>query len=151
MNKSPIETKKQKLRAQKERLKLQEKHLSLQERKEKTKKLIQLGSLVTKAGLDKLSSDELFGGLLELHKDAQSPEQRLEWANAAKARKGSPDEEKADSMAVSFDSPPSEEDKKVLKELKFRYNRFRDEWQGQGDLKQIKKRLKSSNVKISLV
>lgn len=69
-----IEEQKQKLEQKKARMVLEEAKLKIKEEKMRTKSLIEKGSLITKADLDYLPNNALYGGLLFLKKQIKDNE-----------------------------------------------------------------------------
>ena len=63
-----VEEQKKRLEQKKHRLSIEETKLKLKERKARTRHLIENGGLITKAGLDHLPSNALYGALLSLKK-----------------------------------------------------------------------------------
>jgi hypothetical protein len=63
-----LDEQKIKLEQKKARMQLEETRLKLKERKMRTRSLIEKGGLVTKAGLDHLPNNALYGALLSLKK-----------------------------------------------------------------------------------
>ena len=61
-----IEERQKKLEQKKQKLKAQEQKLKLQMRKQRTQRLIELGGLISKAGLDDLPSNVFYGALLHV-------------------------------------------------------------------------------------
>jgi len=148
MTKTPLTTKKERLSAQQERLKKQQQLLKIQERKQRTKKLIELGGLIAKADLSHLSQDELLGALISLKPLAKDAKQRAAWVASTKGHLKTVPAEPATPIAITFSKPPSQDTKAELKKLKFHWNRFRNEWQGYGDVDFIKKQIKSEDVHV---
>ena len=69
-----IEEQKQKLEQKKARIVLEEAKLKIKEDKMLTKSLIEKGGLITKADLDYLPNNALYGGLLFLKKQIEADE-----------------------------------------------------------------------------
>ena len=61
----------------KARVAMEKTKLKLKERKMRTKSLIQQGGLITKAGLDHLTTNALYGALLSIKKDLDDNENLL--------------------------------------------------------------------------
>lgn len=61
-----IEERQNRLEQRKQKLKDQEQKLKLQMRKQRTQKLIELGGLISKAELDDLPTNVLYGALLHI-------------------------------------------------------------------------------------
>ena len=110
----------------------------IDERKQRTRKLIDLGGLVVKAGLDPLKSDTLYGALLTLkyqfaRKTKEEVFQILDnWTHIGaatfEAEKG-----KGAGIAIKFKFPPTRNITDKLKEMGFRYSSLRKEWEGRAD------------------
>lgn len=73
--------KRKKLKQRKNRLKQLEVSLTMQERKQRTRRLIELGGLVSKAGLDSWNANALLGGFLSLKEREVDQTQLEEWAH----------------------------------------------------------------------
>lgn len=71
--------KRKRLEQRKNRLKQLDVSLTMQERKQRTRRLIELGGLVSKAGLDNWNANALLGGLLFLKKQEENSQQLEEW------------------------------------------------------------------------
>ena len=72
-----VEEQKLKIEQKKARVAMEETKLKLKERKMRTKALIQQGGLITKAGLDHLPTNALYGALLSIKKDLDDNENLL--------------------------------------------------------------------------
>lgn len=104
-------------------------------RKQRTRKLIDLGGLIVKVGLDPLKSDALYGALLTLkyqfaRKTKEEVFQILDnWtqigAAAFEAEKG-----KGAGIAIKFKFPPIGNITDKLKDMGFKYSSLRKEWEG---------------------
>ncbi|OJW52227.1 MAG: hypothetical protein BGO67_05385 [Alphaproteobacteria bacterium 41-28] len=70
-----------KLEQRKNRLKQMETTLNIQERKNRTRRLIQLGGLVLKAHLADWDSNTLFGALLFIKEKGADPQQLEAWTH----------------------------------------------------------------------
>ncbi|OJW47900.1 MAG: hypothetical protein BGO67_03145 [Alphaproteobacteria bacterium 41-28] len=77
MTQTNLIEKRKKLEQRKNRLKQLEASLNVQERKKRTRRLIELGGLISKAKLDDWSSNALLGGLLFL-KEKESDSQQID-------------------------------------------------------------------------
>jgi hypothetical protein len=148
MKKTSLSVKKERLTAQQERLKKQRQLLQVQERKQRAKRLIDLGALIDKAGLGHLSPEELLGALISLKPLAEDEKQKAAWATQVhESLKGEPISPTTP-LVITCAKPPSHEIKAQLKTLGFHWNRFRNEWQGYGDVEAIKKHIKSDGLRI---
>ena len=70
-----VEEQKKKLEQKKNRLSIEETKLRLKERKARTRHLIENGGLITKAGLDHLPANALYGALLSLKEQINGNDQ----------------------------------------------------------------------------
>ena len=104
------------------------------------KRLVEFQSLANKAGLLDLDLDStaLFGALLEISESSKD----LKTLNRWKERGAIKTEDKIP-VAISFKTSPSQEIKDSLKDLKFRWNSFRREYYGSGDISVLKSLLKN--------
>lgn len=78
---TPLFEKRKKLEQRKHRLQQIEASLKIQERKQRTRRLIELGGLVSKAQLDHWNTNALFGGLLSLKEKEQDLAQMATWGH----------------------------------------------------------------------
>ncbi|MBS0271767.1 MAG: conjugal transfer protein TraD [Proteobacteria bacterium] len=79
MTKTNLLEKRKKLEQRKNRLKQLEVSLNVQERKNRTRRLIELGGLVSKAQLENWNANALLGGLLFLKEKEQDASQMNVW------------------------------------------------------------------------
>lgn len=125
-----VNDQKVKLEQKKNRLILEETRLKLKERKMRTRYLIEVGGLVTKAGLDYLPTNTLYGALLSI---ATSLETNLaikdEWTRIGKTKL---DQEQTNKHAVilKFEQEPSNEIRKTIRNHGLKWNKLRQEWYG---------------------
>lgn len=70
-----------KLEQRKNRLKQLEVALNIQERKNRTRRLIELGGLISKAQLENWNANALLGGLLSLKEKETDPVQMNTWSH----------------------------------------------------------------------
>lgn len=75
-----LEKRKKSIEQRMNRLQLQGAALNVQLRKQRTRRLIELGGLVSKAQLDEWSANTLLGALLFLKEQEVNPTQLEEWA-----------------------------------------------------------------------
>lgn len=81
MTQTNLTTRRQKLEQRKNRLKQMESSLKTQERKQRTRRLIELGGLVSKAELEDWNSNALLGGFLSLKEKEQDSAQMSTWTH----------------------------------------------------------------------
>jgi hypothetical protein len=127
---SELEEKRIRLEQRKNRLLQEEIKFKVQERKTRTRRLIEIGGLVAKAGLDTLPTNTLYGALLSLSETMHDNEAiKAVWS--VKGNKAFNDEEKSrTSVIVKFASEPGPEIRSLIRAQGLRYNRFRGEWYG---------------------
>ncbi|MCB1075273.1 MAG: conjugal transfer protein TraD [Simkania sp.] len=148
MNQS-LEEEKKKLELKKSRLDAKEKKLKEKERKIRTRRLIELGGLVAKSGIEDLNNNELLGALLEIHEARKDEAKVKKWKEKGAKAFEKEHEEKGEALVVTFDEEPERDIKSQLRDLGFSWNRFRKEWYGYGKEEEIKKMF--SNAKIEKV
>ena len=125
-----IEEQKQRLEQKKARMQLEETRLKLKERKTRTRHLIEIGVLVTKAGLDDLPTNTLYGALLSLSDELKN---NASISNAWSIKGSSTfNKEKQNTKPVilSFASKAIKELRDTIRSLGLRFNKFRKEWCG---------------------
>lgn len=81
MTKTNLIERRKKLEQRKNRLKQLEASLNAQERKNRTRRLIELGGLVSKAKLEDWNSNAILGALLSLKEKEQDVSQMNAWAH----------------------------------------------------------------------
>ena len=125
-----LDEQKIKLEQKKARMQLEETRLKLKERKMRTRSLIEKGGLITKAGLDYLPSNALYGALLSLKKDLDDNENLLAgWIIKGNAAFNT---ETKDTIAVilKFPEEPNSDIRAFVRSHGLRFNSFRQEWYG---------------------
>jgi hypothetical protein len=138
---------KEKLERQKARLQSQEQKLKTLERKQRTRRLIELGGLMVKAELDELNNNTLLGALLSLKSSIEKNETVIhEWTEqGAKAFEALSQLQTMGAdrlpLVLTFSAEPPRELKSNLRDLNFKWNPFRKEWYGYGDLHTLTQRV----------
>jgi len=125
-----VNDQKVKLEQKKNRLIAEETRLKLKERKMRTRHLIEVGGLVTKAGLDYLSTNTLYGALLSIATSLETNQIiKDEWTRIGKTKL---DQEQTNKHAVilKFEQEPSSEIRKVIRNHSLKWNKLRQEWYG---------------------
>ena len=123
-----VNDQKVKLEQKKNRLILEETRLKLKERKMRTRYLIEVGGLVTKAGLDYLPTNTLYGALLSIATSLETNQViKDEWTKIGKTKL---DQEQTNKHAVilKFEQEPSSEIRKVIRNHSLKWNKLRQEW-----------------------
>ena len=125
-----VEQQKLKLEQKKNRLVAEETRLKLKERKMRTRHLIAIGGLITKAGLDYLPTNTLYGALLSIAKTLETNQAiKDEWTKLGKTKL---DQEQTDKHAVilKFEQEPSSEIRTIVRNHGLKWNKLRCEWYG---------------------
>ena len=118
------------LEQKKNRLIAEETRLKLKERKMRTRHLIEVGGLVTKAGLDYLATNTLYGALLSIASSLETNQViKDEWTKIGKTKL---DQEQTNKHAVilKFEQELSNEIRKVIRNHSLKWNKLRQEWYG---------------------
>ena len=146
-----IEEQKTKLEQKKARMILEEARLKIKERKMRTRSLIEKGGLITKAGLDHLPSNALYGALLSLKKDLDDNENLLAgWVIKGNAAFNKEKKDKTPAI-LKFATEPNSNTRDFIRSCGLHYNRFRKEWYGMvTNLKNLKSELNNQSCKYEL-
>jgi hypothetical protein len=121
----------------KARLAEQEAKLKDAERKVRTRRLIQAGGLVDKAGLLDLDSNALYGALLSLRDGLGDSEQVGRWAalgGRAFAREARLEDEGKEAIILAFPATLAREATTTLRAAGFRFNKLLQHWEGSARL-----------------
>lgn len=128
--------------------------ISSDARKDRTRKLINMGGLVAKADLEILPASTLYGGLLTLRNQlhGKSKEEMFallnKWTYLGKQSFDNM-QKKGSRVALSFNKMPSKEGLSKLKALGLKWNAFRKEWEGiVCDIDHLKKELASEDYSL---
>ena len=117
-----------------------EKALKERERKDRTRKLIELGGLIAKAGLDAWDTKTLYGALLWAQDSHDQHNTLSLWhQRGASAFDQDTKKEEGIPLIIQFKDKPSPEARTAIRALGFRWNSIRQEWQGIGKKEQIEK------------
>lgn len=140
------------LEQKKNRLVAEEIKLRLKERKMRTRHLIEVGGLVTKACLDNLPTNTLYGAFLFLASSLESNHAiKDEWAKLGKATL---DQEQTTKQAVilKFEQKPSSEIRQTIRGYGLKWNQLREEWYGYVvDIHTLKSDLGTIEYKIEII
>ena len=118
---------------QKARLAEQEAKLKTAERKARTRRLIEVGGLVDKAGLLDLESNTLYGALLSLRDDAGDKVQLGKWealGGRTFAREARLRDEGKEAIVLTFPASLSKEVSADLRSAGFRFSKVLRHWEG---------------------
>jgi hypothetical protein len=142
---------KERLERQKARLQSQEQKLKILERKQRTRRLIELGGLIVKAELEELNNNTLLGALLSLKQHMMRNEAVLsEWTERGAIAFEALDQNQSTGtdktpVVITFNSEPPRELKSSLRDLNFKWNPFRKEWYGYGNIHELRSLIKSAH------
>ena len=118
---------------QKARLADAEAKLKLDERKQRTRRLVEAGALVEKAGLLELDTNALYGALLSLRDGAGNAKQVEQWTalgGRAFAREAKARDDGKHPMLLRFTTPLPKEATTALRKAGFRYSKIMQHWEG---------------------
>ena len=125
-----LDEQKIKLEQKKARMQLEETRLKIKERKMRTRSLIEKGGLVTKAGLDHLATNALYGALLSLKKDLDANENLLAaWIVKGNAAFNA-ETKNSTPVILKFADEPGKDIRDFIRSHGLKYNKFRSEWYG---------------------
>ena len=143
---------KARLEQKKNRLIAEETRLKLKERKMRTRHLIEVGGLVTKAGLDYLPTNTLYGALLSITASLDANQTiKDEWTKIGKTKL---DQEQSNKYAVilKFEQEPSSEIRQAVRNYGLKWNKLRTEWYGYvNDLDSLKVELNTTVHNLEII
>ncbi len=136
-----LEKKKETLKLKKSRIEHQERLLKLKERKNRTRLLIEIGGVASKAEIDHLNTNTLLGAFLEI-KEKEKDEGTIKgWTKKGAEALDVDKQKNGEPLIVTFTDEPEKAVKVQLRGLGLRWNRFRGEWQGFAKKMDIEKSL----------
>ena len=118
---------------QKARLAEQEAKLKTAERKQRTKRLIEAGGLVDKAGLPELEANALYGALLPLRDGATDKSPVSKWGalgGRAFDREARLRDEGREAIVLTFPAALDKDATAPLRAAGFRFNKVLQRWEG---------------------
>ncbi len=143
---------KARLEQKKNRLIAEETRLKLKERKMRTRHLIEVGGLVTKAGLDYLPTNTLYGALLSIALSLETNQAiKEQWTEIGKTKL---DQEQTNKHAVilKFEQEPSSEIRQAVRNYGLKWNKLRSEWYGYvSDLDSLKVELNTAAHNLEII
>jgi hypothetical protein len=141
-----------KLAQKKNRLIIEETRLKLLERKTRTRHLIELGGLVTKAGLEHLPTNTLYDALLSLTASLETNGAvKEQWTNIGKTKL---DQEQTNKHPVilKFETQPTTKLRDLIRNHGLKWNKLRLEWYGHvSDIDALKLALTTTQHQIDLL
>jgi len=138
MNEEELEKKRLTLAQRMNRLKEQEYRIKNIERKTRTRHLIEIGGLVAKANLDSLTSNELYGALLEIADKAKDTVKLKSWEEKGGKTFFHENKQSGEPIIVKFTEKPDNTIRKTLREHGLKWNSLRCEWEGVADYNNLK-------------
>jgi hypothetical protein len=125
-----VKEQKVKLEQKKNRLIAEETRLKLKERKMRTRHLIEVGGLVSKAGLDHLPVSTLYGALLSAAQSSRTDQTiKDRWTEIGETQL---DQERKSRQAVilKFEQEMDSGIRKIIRNHGLKWNKLRSEWYG---------------------
>jgi hypothetical protein len=143
-----LEKKKEALKLKKSRLEHQERLLKLKERKNRTRILIEIGGLASKAEIDHLNTNTLLGAFLEIKEKEKEEGMLKRWTKKGAEAFDLDREKNGEPLIVTFNQEPEKPIKNEIRQAGLRWNRFRKEWQGFAKRATLEKVLKGTEHQI---
>jgi hypothetical protein len=115
------------------RLAEQDAQLKDAERRARTRRLIEAGGLIDKAGLLDLDANALYGALLSLRDRAADKDQLTKWAalgGRAFAREARLRDEGKEAVVLTFPAPLAKDATAALRQAGFRFSKVLQHWEG---------------------
>jgi len=146
-----LEKKKKALKLKKSRIEHQERLLKLKERKNRTRILIAIGGIASKAGIDHLNTNTLLGAFLEIKEKEKEEGMLNRWTKKGAEAFDLDKEKNGEAVILTFESEPDKKVKTKIREAGLRWNRFRKEWQGYAKRENLEKLLKGTEHQIQTI
>ena len=147
-----IEEQKQKLEQKKARMVLEEAKLKIKEEKMRTKSLIEKGGLITKADLDYLPNNALYGGLLFLKKQIEADENIISRWIVEGNKQLNKEKKYTTAVILKFPEEPNKDIRDFIRSHSLRFNSFRKEWYGNTkSLEELKKSLGKIKYELEII
>lgn len=143
-----LEKKKEALKLKKSRLEHQERLLKLKERKNRTRILIEIGGVASKAGIDHLNTNTLLGAFLEIKEKEHEEGMIKRWTKKGAEALDRDKKKNGEPLIVTFAEEPEKKIKTEIRQAGLRWNRFRKEWQGFAKRATLEKLLKGTEHQI---
>lgn len=139
-----------KLEKQLEDLNRKKKELSEKRKRFQAKRLEGIGRIAVEANIDDLDPVVILGALLSISEKKNDESTLSKWKNTAEKFRSTSTKEQQ-KLIVKAGQNPAKEVRKIMKDLSFKWNSFRNEFYGQGKPDQLKTLLKDLDCKIDLV
>ena|SRR3990167_9895960 len=143
-----IEKRKKTIEQRKNKLKQLEVSLNAQARKNRTRRLVEMGALSEKAALTDWPANTLLGAFLFLKEKEADKKQMDAWAQKGGTVFASEKVQKTP-VVVKFESHPSEDIRASLKSLGLKWNALRKEWEGYTKISNLKELLTPHKASIT--
>lgn len=135
-----------KIAEKKAKLDFQERLLREKSRKQRTKRLIEIGSIAANFGIDAFDDFTVTGAFAEIQEKAQQPNMIENWRKKGEALS----KNSLAPLLISFGKEPTDEMKTILKNRRFKWNSMRREWQGYGIKDEIEKLIQEFSGKVEV-
>lgn len=146
-----IDQEKLKIEIQKKKLLVKEKIIKEREKQKLTKRFTEVGRIANQANIHDLDKEILLGAFVEISTRYQDKDALSKWKVLAKEHQKKFDNRESTPLTISFKNQPSQEIKAKLKNFKFKWNRFRNEFQGYGNKSALEEELKGSEFLIHVI
>lgn len=118
------------------------------QKKQRVKQSIEIGKLACKANIDAIDKDVLLGAFLEISERAQKSDHVEKWkADAVSFIQSSSSTQEAP-LSLSFQTQISKDIQNHLKNLGFRWNKFRKEYYGYGKKSELEEFFKGTQCRV---
>ena len=144
-----VEIKKVKLEEAKQKIILQERLIKEIEKKKRAKNFSEVGRIAFKADIDEIDKNVMFGAFLEISEKIKNGNSLEDWKEKAKSFIEANEQKQQVGFSVIFSKEPNVEERQIMKNLGFKWNRIRKEFYGYSDLKTLQFELKNSDAKIT--
>jgi hypothetical protein len=122
--------------------------LKLIQKKQRTRRLIEIGGLAVKAGIDELPAAALYDRFLRIADEAKDAKAVTQWERAG-SRHFQAEEDTRVVAVARFAAKIEPEVAASLRSIGFRWNRFLKQWEGNVDYDEAAKMVKSQGGSIS--
>ena len=143
-----LDNKKEALQLKKSLLAHHDRLLKLKERKNRTRLLIEVGGVASKAGIDHLNTNTLLGAFLEIKEKETDERVVKEWTKKGAEALDVDIKQNGEPLIVTFAKEPEKSVKVKLRGVGLRWNRFRREWQGFARKGHLEKLLKGVEYQV---
>ncbi len=143
-----LDKKKEALKLKKSRIEHQERLLKLKERKNRTRLLIEVGGVASKAGIDHLNTNTLLGAFLEIKEKEKDEGVIKQWTKKGAEALDMDKKKNGEPLIVTFAEEPEKKIKNEIRQAGLRWNRFRKEWQGFAKKVELEKILKGGDHQV---